>query len=282
MTGPASAPVIVVGCHKGGIGRTVLAVNLAAMLALSGRRTLLIDLDQKGDATASVGLPRARGGKSLARFSEPWSFLKDTFNAPAPPGLDVWPGGPGIERIQREMGAGAKLDLLERGLTQARRRYRAVVIDAPSELGPLARNALVSGDVLLLPVSPKAHVEQALGETIRAALEVRQDTCVYGVRVESRAPRAEEELADRQEEEQEPVSGREGPFGVDLLECTICYDADTFEDAAQQGRPVFEAAPHSRAARCFLELGREVLSLLDGTHPHAHIQPAEGASTAQG
>jgi chromosome partitioning protein len=250
------APVIVVGCHKGGIGRTVLAVNLAAMLALSGRRTLLVDLDPKGDATASVGLPRARRGKSLARFCEPWSFLKDTFNAPRPPGLDVWPGGPAIDHIQRDLGKSDRLDHLQRGLSQARRRYRVVVIDAPSELGPLARNALAAGDVLLLPVSPKAHVQQALGETIRAALEVKEKFYVYGVPIESRA--ATEDVSDVGDEE--AVESRlEGPLGVELLDCTICFDPDTLEDAAQKGLPVFEAAPHSRAARCFLELGREVL-----------------------
>ena len=253
MVEPPLAPVIVVGCTKGGIGRTALAVNLAAMLALAGKRTLLVDLDGKGDATASVGLPRSRKGKSLARYSEPWSFLKDTFNAPRPPGLDVWPGGPAIERIQAELAESGDAHHLDRGLEQARRRYRAIVIDAPSDLGPVARTALASGDCLLIPMSPAAHHEEAVNETIRAALAEKERFAVYGVRIESRARMQGDE---DQSDEREPVAG------FDLLESTICFDPDTFEAAAQQGLPVFEAAPGSLAARCFLELGREMIDLV--------------------
>jgi len=251
---PPLAPVIVVGCTKGGIGRTALAVNLAAMFALAGKRTLLVDLDGKGDATASVGLPRARKGKSLARYSEPWSFLKDTFNAPSPPGLDVWPGGPAIERAQAEPAESGDADHLDRGPEQARRRYRAIVIDAPSDLGPVSRTALASGDCLLIPMSTAAHHEEAVNETIRAALAEKERFAVFGVRIESRAPIHEGD--EDQSDEREPVAG------FDLLDSTICFDPDTFQEAAQRGLPVFEAAPGSLAARCFLELGREVMDIV--------------------
>lgn len=246
--------MIVVGCHKGGIGRTAVAVNLAAMLALSGRQTLLVDLDAKGDATASVGLPRATRGKSLARFSEPWSFLKDTYNAPRPAGLDLWPGGPGLDVVTRELtNAPAEWLQLAQGLEQARRRYRAIVIDAPSDLGPLAKCAFAASDVLLLPVADTAHASEAVEATIKAAHAHRPHHDVFGVRIESRAPYEGGAAGEE---------GEEGccPEGVQLLDCAICYDAETFMRAAQAGLPVFEAAPESRAARCFLELGREVLA----------------------
>lgn len=241
--------MIVVGCHKGGIGRTAVAVNLAAMLALSGRQTLLVDLDAKGDATASVGLPRAERGKSLARFSEPWSFLKDTLNVARPGGLDVWPGGPALDVLTHELTGSDNWRHLVSGLEQARLRYRAIVIDAPSDLGPLAKNAFAAGDALLLPVSSSAHAEEAVGATVRAAREFQKSYEVFGVTIESRAAND-----DREEEPSEP------PSGVLLLDCAICFDAETFLHATQAGLPVFEAAPESRAARSFLELGREVLA----------------------
>jgi chromosome partitioning protein len=247
VSAPQPAPVIVVGCHKGGIGRTAVAVNLAAMLALSGRQTLLVDLDSKGDATASVGLPRAERGKSLARFSEPWSFLKDTFNAPRPSGLDVWPGGPALDVVANQLTGSANWRHLARGLEQARLRYRAIVIDAPSDLGPLAKNAFAAGDALLLPVSSSAHAEEAVEATVRAAREFHEPYDVFGVTVETRLVN------------EEPTEA-EAPKGVQLLDCAICFDAETFLHATQAGLPVFEAAPESRAARSFLELGREVLA----------------------
>ncbi len=82
------APVIVVGCLKGGVGRTVVAVNLASMLALSGKRTLLIDLDPSGDATASLGLPRCSTGKTLDCLADSWGLLKAVVT------VECSPGGP--------------------------------------------------------------------------------------------------------------------------------------------------------------------------------------------
>lgn len=250
---PPLAPVIVVGGHKGGVGRTVVAVNLASMLALGGQRTLLIDLDPKGDATASVGLARAARGKSLDRMADPWGLLKDVVPASCSPGLDVWPGGPAIEDLRAELNqeASPPTDLLDQGLELARKRYRAIVIDAPPDLGPLGCNALGAGDVLLLPLSATTFAERALEETVATACTLRPDVVLLGLRLMIRDPsptEAQEEPPER------------GPLGIELLECPIAYDAETLLRATEAGLPVFEHDPASRVARCFLELAREVIA----------------------
>ncbi len=246
----ALAPVILVGCQKGGIGRTVIATNLSAMLALAGQRTLLLDLDAKGDATEGLGLARMTTGRSAARLSEPWSLLEDTRAVRRPAGLDVWPGGPGLQ------GLGAELDrmgeagqsCLERGLELARQRYRAVVIDAPPDLGPLAKNALAAADVLLIPITETAFAARALEETIDAACCLRRDMRVFAVRL-----LRDGDVASIGED-------ATGPLGVELLDSVLVFDGGVLNEATQLGLPVFEHAPASRTARCFLELGREVIA----------------------
>ena len=258
MAAQPPAPVIVVGCQKGGIGRTAIAVNLAAMLALAGRRTLLVDLDPKGDATVAVGLQPVTDSRSLERLSDPWRFLKDTVSASVPPGLDVWPGGPAIQALHQELSQESEppLGLLDRGLSLARQRYRAIVIDAPPDLGPLACNALAAVDVLLLPLPEHASgFERALEDTVATASTLRADVEVYGVRLGGR----DDLIVEAPEGEDDDLPAR-GPLGIELLDCTICYDAKVFSDAASQGLPVFEWDPSSRVSRCFLELGREVLA----------------------
>jgi len=241
----ALAPVIVIGCPKGGIGRTTLAVNLAAMLALAGKSTLLVDLDAKGDASASFGIERAEEGKSAERFGEPWSMIKDSLGAPSPPGLSVWAGGPALTELSAELERleGGCEGLLHAGLVEARKNYSAIVIDSPSNLGPLACNALGAGDVLLIPISEGPHLESALRDTIQRALECREDYTIFGVRFG--APCTEEP--------------EECPLGLDLLETALCGEPEVFQEAAKRGLPIFEHDPSSRAARCFVELGREVL-----------------------
>lgn len=259
------APVILVGCPKGGIGRTVIATNLAAMLAISGRRVLLIDLDSKGDATASLGLERVARGRNAERLGDPWSVLEDTAAVQRPAGLDVWRGGPALDAVSRDLGRSvAGIDtVLNRGLALAKQRYRAIVIDAPPDLGPLARAGLAAADVLLVPASDGAFAERALVETIGTACRLRSDMRLFGVRL---APRAE----DVPETLSEDTDGATGPLGLDLLDCVIAYDAAVLDAAVKAGLPVFEHEPGSLAARSFLELAREVIAkVLDLPTPSA-------------
>lgn len=248
--------VIVVGSNKGGIGRTVTAVNLAATLALAGRRTLLVDLDPKGDATAALGLPRDAGSwRGLETLQNPDLFLSGCMSAPLPPGLDVWTGGPALEELQASLYKAEEppTGLLDQGLQLARRRYRAIVIDCPSTLDPLSCNALGAACVLLLPLSPgTAFSDAAVAETVSMAREVckrrRHGLEVLGVRLGLR----EEDLGDRGA----PLPPGEGA----TLDTRIAYDARTLLEATERGVPVFEHAPGSRVARSFLELGREVIA----------------------
>ncbi|MBX3467028.1 MAG: ParA family protein [Planctomycetes bacterium] len=253
MIGQPQAPVIVLGSHKGGVGRTVTAVNLAAMFAQAGRRTLLVDFDPKGDATANVGLPRAHGERTLERLADPDAFVEDCRPASCPPGLDVLPGGPVMEKLQARLwrDEDPPIDLLKRGLQVARQRYRVIVVDALPALDPLGCNALAAADVLLLPLSGTAFSTPALCETIEAAERVcTSKLLVVGVRIGVR--------------KEEMLSGRQGlpptRCACMVLDSGIAYDAHTLLQATERGLPVFEYAPGSRVARSFIEFGREMLA----------------------
>lgn len=253
----AEAPVIVVGSHKGGVGRTATSVNLAAMIAWAGRRTLLVDLDPKGDASANLGLPRECEGCPRERLCDAGAFLQAVRPVAAVPGLDVWTGGPALEELRRALATGgdACSDFLDRGLRLARSRYRAIVIDAPPALDPLGCNALAAADVLLLPLTGAAFTDRALEDTLATARRLcrgRRHFAVVGVRV---GVRVEEFLTGTP-----PSLPDTGGLEAMLLETPIAYDAQTLLRAADAGVPVFAYAPGSRAARSFLELGREVIA----------------------
>jgi chromosome partitioning protein len=257
-----TAPVLVIAGLKGGVGRTATAVNLAAMLALAKRRTLLVDLDPKGDATAGLGLARAAAsGADLQSLIDPVRFLEATRPAPRPEGLDVWPGGPALEAIEGLLwarGPEGRDTVLRTALEKARHRYEAIIVDGPPALGPLGRNALAAADAILLPLSGGANASAAVEETVAAAMRVRppglEPPIVAGVRI---GLRREEFLLGRA-----PELAGAGLGTRLLLDSSIAYDARSLAECQAHGLPAFDLDPGSRLSRSYIELCREVMKRL--------------------
>jgi chromosome partitioning protein len=264
------APILVIAGLKGGVGRTATAVNLSAMLALANRRTLLVDLDPKGDATAGLGLPRATGA-DLQALVDPQRLLEATRPVPRPEGLDVWPGGPALETIEGLLwarGPEGRDSVLLNALSEARKRYQVIIVDGPPALGPLGRNALAAADAILLPLSGGANATTAVEETVQAAKRVRPTNLpppvVAGVRI---GLRREEFLLGRA-----PELPNSGDGNRMLLDSAIAYDARSLAECQARGLPAFDLDPGTRLARSYVELCREVIERL--------LKPAAQATLA--
>jgi len=248
------APILVIAGLKGGVGRTATAVNLSAMLALAKRKTLLVDLDPKGDATAGLGLQRATGA-DLQALVDSQRLLEATRPVPRPEGLDVWPGGPALETIEGLLwarGPEGRDSVLRSALSEARARYQSIVVDGPTALGPLGRNALAAADAVLIPFSGGANVANAFEEARSASSRVRPPTvpppAFFGFRVGLRR----EDLVAPLPEGGEDVRH--------VLETAIAYDARTLAECRERGLPAFDHDPGSRLSRSYLELAREVIA----------------------
>jgi len=138
---------------KGGVGKTASAVNLAALSAIHGRRTLLWDLDPQGATTwyleaRAPDTPRLKGlfkGKRLG----------DRIRQTAHRNLDILPSGPSyrdMELVLNDMKRSRKR--MAEVVEKLGKNYDSLVIDAPPGLTLVSDNIFRAADALLVPLIP--------------------------------------------------------------------------------------------------------------------------------
>src|SRR5215813_1098535 len=152
---PAKPLVLCIANQKGGVGKTTTAVNLSAGLARRGLRTLLVDLDIQGSATATLTrLPP--GEKTVAECLIEELPLDGVARETSTPGLWLAPAGETMAVVDIHLAtAMGRERVLERCLDSGGLLHEidVVVVDTAPYLGLLTTNALVAADHVLVPVS---------------------------------------------------------------------------------------------------------------------------------
>lgn len=158
-----------------GAGKTTTAVNLALCLSLAEKRTLLVDADPQGDATACLAdaagstqqnlyhvLTKEAAGRDIV-VDTPFAFLR------------LLPSGPELFQADYQFGeTPAKDTFLRECLMPLRDEYDYIVIDSPSSLGFLMVSAIIASDSLLLPLLCRPGAVEQLGYLLQLAVAVRQ------------------------------------------------------------------------------------------------------------
>jgi chromosome partitioning protein len=246
---------IAVCTHKGGTGKTVTALSLAAGFAQSGRRCLLVDLDPQAHSTIGLGLEIVE--PTLKDFFErhPALSLSEVIqHAPENHNLDVAPSDLRLAWTAEGLaGRPKKEELLRRSLRPVEDEYDWILIDTPPSLGVLTQNAVAAADFVLIPAQAEARAANAIADLLELVRVLKGDGFdayrILLTRVDSRKTRTNSAV----------ISALE-PWKGKILK-TVIPQSEPLNQAQMAGQDIFRFDPDSPGAVAYLNLVSELQTL---------------------
>jgi chromosome partitioning protein len=166
--------ILAITNQKGGVGKTTTCVNLAASLAATKRRVLMIDLDPQGNATMGCGVNKDAVSSTVYHVLLGEKTLDEVRLGAGKGGFDVIPAN-------REL-AGAEVELvnefaretrLKEALTKLSGQYDYVLIDCPPALNLITVNALTAAQAVLIPMQCEYYALEGLSDLVKTIKKVR-------------------------------------------------------------------------------------------------------------
>lgn len=169
---------------KGGVGKSSITCNLAAVSAHRGLRTLVVDLDVQGNATEYLLEKRAGEVRDTVEdlFEQtlalnflskksPESYVHATRFA----NLAVMPAGPSLDVLAPRLEARQKIYKFRDALRELGKRFDRIYIDTPPALNFYTRSALIAAERVLVPFDCDDFSRQALYSVVETIQELRED-----------------------------------------------------------------------------------------------------------
>ena len=244
--------------QKGGVGKTTTNINLAACLALRGKKVLVLDIDPQGNTTSGLGIAKKELEDTVYNILVDNEY--DPRNAIIETGvenLDLIPAsvdlaGAEVELVQVE----GREKALKVGIEKIKDNYDYIFIDCPPSLGLLTINSLAAVDSVLIPIQCEFYALEGVSQLVSTIELVKKSLNpaleVQGVILSM--------FDGRTNLSAQVVQEVKRYFGGKVYSTVIPRNVRLAE-APSYGLPITLYDPKSRGAEAYMEFSEEFIEL---------------------
>lgn len=244
--------------QKGGVGKTTTNINLAACLAMKGKKVLILDIDPQGNTTSGVGVSKKNLKNTVYNILidknyDPKKAIVET----SVKNLHLIPASVDLAGAEVELVAiEGRESTLKRGLDKVRDDYDYIFIDCPPSLGLLTINSLTAVDSVLIPIQCEFYALEGVSQLVNTIELVRKSLNprlrIQGVILSMFDGRTNLSAAVVQEVKRY--------FGNKVYATVIPRNVRLAE-APSYGMPITVYDPKSRGAEAYMDFAEEFLDL---------------------
>ncbi len=245
--------IIAVANQKGGVGKTTTVINVAAYLAKSGKRVLIVDLDPQGNSSSGLAIGKNELKNTLYDVLVGDVPAAEVVCQTAFERIDVLPSNSVLAAAEVELTRvrSGRENRLRRALKDL--DYDVILVDCPPSLGLLTVNGLTAADFVMIPVQSEYYALEGLGQLLATIKRVRQvlnpKLGLLGIVITMHNNRTS--LATQVEKELQKH------FGRNLFDSIIPRNVRLAE-APSHGKPILYYDRFCRGASAYKKLSREI------------------------
>jgi chromosome partitioning protein len=254
---PSMGHVTAIASQKGGSGKTTTAIHLAAAIAETGRKVLMVDLDPQGHLGEALGISTESLRNELSDVLAGDKRITDIIIPGIRPGLDLAPSNIRLADMELTLvNVRFREYKLKRAIEPAVGRYDYVFLDCPPSLGLLTVNALIAANQVLIPMTSEYLSMLGVSLLLKTITAIRgeanPDLRILGVlhtRHKQRTLHGREVIARTKAELGDSIKVFDTPIN----------DSTRFAEASGLGKTVFEIAPEIEGAVAYRQVAEEIL-----------------------